>query len=197
MLANRLCQKKAMLLPGRVRQKKAMRLHGRVRQQAGSYKAVPAAKGPDCRNSAVGARLPANSGGSGWCCVEGDDFSRASALLPGFAVAWCCAVVTKTLLLTRTEANCRSRLAGEPALQATAMRLNGRGRCRSELARECMVPVALIAPDPPQFADKLAPTDHGLLLSPHAPIKPSARSTSAHGRWRGAGHGPSGPRRRF
>jgi hypothetical protein len=54
LLANRLCQKKAMLLPGRVRQKKAMRLHGRVRQQAGSYKAVPAAKGPDCRNSTVG-----------------------------------------------------------------------------------------------------------------------------------------------
>jgi len=92
LLANRLCQKKAMLLPGRVRQKKAMRLHGRVRQkkamrlhgrvrqQAGSYKAVSAAKGPYCRNSTVGARLPANSGGSGWCCVEGDDFSRASAL---------------------------------------------------------------------------------------------------------------------
>ena len=48
MLANRLCQKKAMLLPGRVRQKKAMRLHARVRQQAGSYKGVSAAKGPYC-----------------------------------------------------------------------------------------------------------------------------------------------------
>ena len=39
------------MLANRLFQAMAMRLNGRFRQQAGSYKAVPAANGPDCRKS--------------------------------------------------------------------------------------------------------------------------------------------------